>query len=310
MMLGDNLPGDGRVLGVEAAVAGARLIRLPLRLSFDLRAWMRDTRNSDCQIMLVGDSHPDSTTDDESQWADRIAQAEARYGDLVDYWCWGNEWDAERDAASSWVMAPDRLNRLTDVARAVQGHRSLWLAACCSGQPSRLADINLSGLSGICINPYAKDPNTPELEAMLQGYFAYGLPVGVSEFDSRTAGMAAWLGADGRLAFACAFCHDDQMVVDFGLVDINGRRKPSYFEFQQAALAGGVPDTGGIDMAQYVMGFKDIADRLGGAAGEPLEDEHDCEAFGHQARHQATQTGHMIYLKDVPGAQPVFLAGR
>jgi hypothetical protein len=310
--LGLNLPGDPRYSVDEIAATGAKLVRLPLRFEFDLTHFLRGCQQRGIQTMLIGDSHPDSLGTDESVWKFRIRRADLRYGGMVDYWVWGNEWDAEPGAESSWVMDPEDLNELNLLAAEIQPTRQRWLAGCCSGQPSRLDDVVLSGLSGICIHPYAKSPGSPDLEEMLQGYLSYGLSVGITEYDSRTPGMSAYLANDRRLAFALAFSYHDD-VTGFGLVDQQGNKRPSYFEFQQAAgaLDSGVPDTGGVTpMAEFVLGFKEKADELGAAVvGTPLEAQDYLPLKdGGEIAFQFTTTGVMIYSKKANKAH--FLAGR
>lgn len=315
--LGINIPWDGRVPVAHIVVMGAAWVRLELRFPFDLTEYFRALKRAGIRIMLVGGSHPDSLTDDESLWADRIAQADARYGALVDIWVHGNEWEAIPPAPSSWIMSPDRLNRLNTIASQIQplSSRTRWLAGCCSGQPGRLLDIDLSLVSGVCFHPYAKEAGSSQLDGLIRGYAGYGLDIGASEFDANSPGMAACLAADTRLLFALAFCYDQAMVPEFGMIDLDGNPLPSYRDFVAAAsgpVSQPVVAGGEVDMTDFQRGFKDLADQLGAdVVGTPLEDEHSAVIFGHDGVHQSTDKGDMIWLgselnatRFLPGQQP------
>lgn len=55
---------------------------------------------------------------------------------------------------------------------------------------------------------------------------------------------------------------------------------------------------------QYVLGFADLAARLGAEiVGDPVEHEHDAEQGGHAIRHQLTTRGQMVYWKDANRAE-------
>ena len=50
----------------------------------------------------------------------------------------------------------------------------------------------------------------------------------------------------------------------------------------------------------YVLGFADLADRLGrDVVGDPTENEHDGTRSGHTIRHQLTTRGELVYWPDV-----------
>jgi hypothetical protein len=295
--LGLNLPGDPRYTVDEIAATGAKLVRLPLRFEFDLTHFLRGCQQRGIKTMLVGDSHPDSLGPDEMLWDTNISRADLRYGGMVDYWQWGNEPEADAASDSSFHMGQEALNRLNAIAKRLQPTRYHVLAGLCSGQPTWLDGVDLSLVDAIAFHPYAKAPWSLELAVMIAGYYAYGKPMCVTEYDSRTPEMSICMEADPGLSFALAFAYHDD-VTGFGLVDQQGNKRPSYFEFQQAAgaLDSGVPDTGGVTVPAFHLGFADKVAELGAdVVGAPLEDETYITP---NYSLQMTEKGLLVYSKE------------
>ena len=94
----------------------------------------------------------------------------------------------------------------------------------------------------------------------------------LTEYDSRTLGMHAALAADPRAKVAVAFCHSDEFgVPDFGMLDSEGRLKPSATAFLQASKI--VPEKEEpVPKTTYKVG-QGILDAMAAKNDEPATDE-------------------------------------
>ena len=98
------------------------------------------------------------------------------------------------------------------------------------------------------------------------------LDLWVTEYDSRTPGMHKAMRNDPRIHVATTFCWDDRtMVFDFGMIGLDGRHKRSFTDF--AVAAGNPVEPPPPPEFQFVLGFKQIADRHPSLIGDPLENE-------------------------------------
>lgn len=118
-------------------------------------------------------------------------------------------------------------------------------------------------------HPYAKEPHTAPLDALLRGYKALGKPLWITEYHARTLGMAAALRDDPRLEVALAFCYTDRMVPGFGMIE--DYRALDDFRTAAAPQAPSHPPTE--RHAVFQAGFLDWSRRDPALLGTPLENE-------------------------------------
>lgn len=257
-LLGINVAPDANPAAIAAT--GAKLVRVVYRDTIAFRPWLTDLKNRGVECWFVGDSSPESLSDNEGQWAGRMTVARSNYGDLVKRWTWGNEPDGT--GMASWTMSWQRVNRLLDVARSVfprdQGYilSTPGLVSGDTNWPAKLrfdlCDLTDAHLYAQFIDNLTARAN---LNGMLDRYRAYGLPVVVGEYDSRTPGLSAYFRDYPGVAAACVFCWDDGMTIAEG-IRLGLRQNPAaYSDFVAAAKEPIVPPAPalirGIDVSNY-----------------------------------------------------------
>lgn len=265
-----------------------------------------------------------------------------QYRGLIDYLNAWNEFDGlGRESAR---MPAPVVNRVTELWREAFPHpQTLISASMVSGNVTMLDQLDLGIVDGIDLHLYASapaswpDPMTGRFSEKLAGYrerlehLGYpGMRIYMSEF-----GLSSWpdeanpdsetlasrdtqadycdqscreLFADPSLGVAAWYALHNWR--GFGLTEHGAARKPSFASFQ-AATAVAVwdtnnPDPPPSDGPEFVLGFKDLADSLGGAAGAPIENQHGWDTNnGNHVEIQATDTGLMAWTRE--GNRCIFL---
>ena len=295
--LGVNVDAHGGVSAEFIASTGATLARYVGHQSGQ-RNYAQSLLEYGITPLLVLGSEPESLGRNALGWlAAARAIAEEHRGLRVVYQA-GNEPDAslgadqnqdgvttmeERMAASpsSWVMSWSEVDYLIGVCRQAVGSASLIGPGLSSGHPSWLEVLagpgfrNLRSLDGIACHPYAKQPGTPELKSLLDGYLAFQMPLWVTEYDSRTLGMAAYLsefpGLDCALAFAL-----HAGVPEFQM------RGVSLADFSTAAAALQIGSESPLASQQgpfrFALGFLAMSNALPAVIGSPVENERGVRA--------------------------------
>lgn len=290
--LGINVAGRAEQSPASIANLGARWVRCVAYPDVNITPWIQGCHNLGLRVLLV--LARESIGDDTQH---RLELFEQRYHDLADAWQVGNEPD--HVSPSSWTMAPRDLSNLLHLARSALGPDAYLVGAgLVSGHPSWAADVDWHPVNALACHPYAKEPHTAPLDALLSGYARYGRPLWVTEYHARTIGMAAALRDDPRLKVALAFCMSDSMVPGFGLIE----DRAALEDFKAATATGGQP----VPDPVYVLGFKQIADRHPDIVGLPRENEsgpwRNCSA-------QFTTKGLLIWGNFVAsGDQKGFIA--
>lgn len=328
--IGLNLPADGSIPAERLAQAlpeGA-WVRIVLTPEHDLRSYFRELLDQGLWILAV--IARESLNGDLWSPDEAAAHYVGQYGGLVDAIQVGNEWDHE--SPSSWTMTHGDLNKLVEAfhkARAATfGAWKLILGGAASGNPEMLRGVRLWMLDGIAIHPYGQRPapNWPNsswgfgyYENLVQRYAAVAksivgrdLPVWItevglsediasdslqSEYLSRMVG--SWLSPSDDLvkvprgAMILFTAHNYQ---GFGILD-----EPEEAALIQALVGVSLPlvENGGVPGAEFVMGFKKLADRLGpDVVGQPLENQdYITTKLGGELAIQFTTTGVMLYSK-------------
>jgi hypothetical protein len=221
----------------------------------------------------------------------RLALFARRYNGLVNAVQIANEPDHVSE--SSWTMAPDDLNRLLRTARAVFGPSKLLIGpGLVSGHPEWAAQIDWSPVDAIAAHPYAKWPYTSELDALIGGYAAYGLPVWVTEYNARTLGMAAALRDDPRIGVALAFCYSDRVVDGFGLIE-DEQALNDFVTASGGPLSPSAPSPAP-SKPTFVLGFKRWHDLEPARLGDAVTNERNV-APGWQT--QRTRKGTLCWIE-------------
>ena len=149
-----------------------------------------------------------------------------------------------RGGVGSWVLSCADLAELIHRARTILGtHTPLLLGGLVSGRPEFVGRLDLSGVDGLLVHPYAD----LDLDALLDGYqaeiAAQGLDgrvslgigeLGRSDYTLRRGVIADWYGqvlrhlaARGDVS-ACFVCCDSDLTLDgYGVFDAEDRPKPS-----------------------------------------------------------------------------------
>ena len=260
------------------AATGAKIVRCVYR-DWLPPAWVEQLVMLGVEVLLVGDSSPDSLGDDESQWRPRMEFCRQRFGASLKYIQWGNEPDGT--GIASWTMDHARVNRLLGVARDVFPYRQYTLIGpgLVSGQPEWAQGLALHLVDALSAHPYAKGCQTAdarrELNYMLNGYLALGKPLWATEFDSRTRGLAAYLRNYPGVQAAITMCWDDGQTESTEGIRLGLKQNPDALR-EFLALTGGtyplISQPASV-APRYQMGFRDWHDADPGLLGEPLEDE-------------------------------------
>lgn len=279
-MLGINVPGP-TANPTAIAATGASFVRTVYRDNQAYRPWLTDLKNRGVECLFVGDSSPESLSDNEGQWNGRMTVARSNYGDLVKLWQWGNEPDG--NGIASWTMSWQRVNRLLMVARSVfprdQGYTLLG-PGLVSGDTNWPAHLRFDLIEALDCHPYAKDFQTQvqrdDLNGMLNRYRDYGLPLYCAEYDSRTPGLGNYLRSYPGVAAAAVFCWDSGQTAGEGITGMGIKDNPTAMADFVAAAGGPVaapsaPPAG--QHARFQMGFEDWASKDGVLLGTPLENE-------------------------------------
>jgi hypothetical protein len=280
MSLGVNVARDGGSPLADLKHLGSKWNRIVAHPDAAILFYLKEARSRGMKNLLVLDH--DSALEHRFEWREAVSYWKSWYAEYADAWQVLNEpdagWDsssqlsaAERapDHPSSWCMDPDEVTWRLREAREVLGPDAYIVGpGLSSGQPEYSDYVDWSSVNGMACHPYAKQPGSIDLNHMISSYKAraeqWGIDLFVTEYDSRTPGMSAWMASDARTKAAFAFCYSDDMVFDFGLVDRDGWRKKSYYEFQAAANADG---------PKFQLGFLEIATRHPDVVGAALENE-------------------------------------
>ena len=294
-MPGVNVGRVGNFDPTDIAASGAPGIRCTYHADVDVahgRAWLTDlhARNISVLMLLDNDAHLWESASD--PWRDGVARARDTYGDLVDAWQVCNESDAgwypgttatieERAVAhpSSWVMDQDELSEHLRVAREVLGPNAVIIGpGLVSGHPEWAADVDWSPVDMIACHPYAKEPGSASLMALLAAYSAFGWPVTVTEYDATTKAMHTWMARN--MSGAYAFCWSDAMVPGFGLIE----RPAAYAEFVAAnRLEEPMP------AKKFTVG-PGVLEQMKQSGDEPATDEIYHPITAASGKHQYSET--------------------
>lgn len=260
-LLGINVAGRAEQSPAAIAALGAMWARCVGYRDVNISEWIRGCQERGVKVLMVL-----ARESIDGDWQRNISRFRDLYSGRVNAIQIGNEPDHE--SPSSWTMTPRDLNRLLVTARGVFGPDKLLIGpGLVSGQPSWASLVDWSPVDAICIHPYAKDPGTPDLDNLLDGYRLHGKPLWVTEYHARTRGMAAALRDDRRVRVALAFCMTDRMVPGFGLLE----DQAALNDFKAAAGGGQT-----VPAYEYQLGIKAKADALradGFDPGRPLEPE-------------------------------------
>jgi hypothetical protein len=227
-------------------VPNVRALRWPLRLESD-DTWLIQallTRGILPWVVLDHDALGSDATNNLREYA-------RRYESLGVVWEVGNEPDIE--SPSSWTMSQDVFSGLLTLARMVLGDEAYIVAGgLASGQPDWLDTVNLSRVNAVAVHPYGKWPtNLPVREGwgfgpvtpLLQAYrdkldsmghasltlhvTEYGAPYNELQgaYPKYVRDMTATLATSSLVGYALQFCLTDRDVDQFGLFDVEGRRR-------------------------------------------------------------------------------------
>lgn len=261
------------------AATGATFVRLVYRDTPSYRPWLTDLKQRGVEAMFVGDSSPDSLGNDENQWAGRMTTARSNYGDLVKCWQWGNEPDGT--GIASWTMPQTRVNRLLQIARSVfpreQGY-TLVAPGLVSGDTNWPTSVRLDLADLLDCHLYAQFIDTANARANLNGildrYQAYGLPIMVGEFDSRTSGLSVYFRDYPGVARAAIFCWDSKQTAAEKITGMGIKDNPAAMASFLAATGGPVAvPSAPPKPPEYVLGFRDVHSAAPTVVGDPLENE-------------------------------------
>jgi hypothetical protein len=262
MAIGINLDGRAAVQPSAIAALGAKVVRVVAYPDANITSWLHGCRAHGLKTMLV--LARESIGSDPNHWAYNIAMFRGRYGGLIDYWQIGNEADSVGD--SSWTMTHADLSHLLRVARFQLGQDAYLIGAgMSSGDPDWAHGVDWGPVNALAVHPYARWPDTPDLDWLIQSYADLGKPLWVTEYNARTVGMAAALRDDPRLIGALAFCYSNSMVPDFGLIEDGA----ALADFKAAAARQSPADDGPC----FVLGFETFHNAEPALIGEPLENE-------------------------------------
>lgn len=275
--LGINVPGPDNADPAAIAATGASWVRTVYRDNLPFRSWLVALESFGIKALLVGDSSPESLGPNEGQWAGRMTVARSNLGDLVKWWQWGNEPDGSGPA--SWPMPWQQVNRLVQVARAgfprEQGFKLIG-PGLVSGDTNWPAGLRFDLLDALDAHPYAKDSRTAEqradLNGMLDRYRAYGLPLWLGEYDSRTDGLSSYLRVYPGVDRAAVFCWSSDQTAGEGITGMGIRDNPTAMASFKAATAGQIVNPPPSEPA-FVLGFKEWHDAAPALIGAALENE-------------------------------------
>lgn len=310
-LLGINVDRDGQSNPSTLRLAGARWLRVVAMPGVNLVPWLGEVTRLGMKVLLVIAN--ESADGSGLTWSGALSLWKMSYGPWVSAYQVMNEPDAgweptERLSAkkrresgqypSSWVMDPDDVSERLRVAREVLGPDAFIVGpGLCSGHAEYADLVDWSPVSALAIHPYAKWPETPELDDMITAYRQRRPEIIATEYDSRTPGMHRALAEDVRIMAAITFCLTDAMVPDFGMIDADGRIKPSFTDFVQAA---GRPVDPVPVVLEYVLGFRQIADAHPHLIGEPRENEW---GFAPGVSCQRTSGGFLLWANTVESGQ-------
>jgi hypothetical protein len=189
--LGGNARWDGNPSPNTAGNLGARIVRWPLDARVDPLPYVQALKARGLVPLPA------------------IASLDAFKRPGEDDWIRDISWRMGHEEANVW-LAEARLHFPRPRYRLIG-------PGLVSGNPEWVAGLRLDLLDSLSPHPYSKSPGTPELQWMLDAYASYGLPLTITEFDSRTRGMAAYLRDEPTVEFALTFCLHSYD--SYGLVD-------------------------------------------------------------------------------------------
>lgn len=270
------------------AATGATFVRAVYRDDHPMRGWLTSLKNHGIEALLVGDSSPNSLSDNEGQWVGRMTVARANLGDLVKLWQWSNEPDGGPPA--SWMMPWQRVNRVLEAAHSVfsrdQGF-TLIAPGLVSGDTNWPANLRFDLFDVLDAHLYAQFIDNPAARANLNGiinrYLEYGKQVMVGEYDSRTPGLSAYFRDYPGIVRAAVFGWDDGMTESTEGIRLGLLQNPAAMASFVAATGGPlaappptetpVPVAPPVPTPTFVLGFKAFRDAHPDLIGDALEPE-------------------------------------
>jgi hypothetical protein len=228
-MLGLNISSRGEIPIGELQATGVRRVRFVALPDYHATSYIKGLARVGIGTRLV--FARESWDGAYRTWGRALAEYHCRYGRLVDSIQIGNEPDHR--SVSSWTQHPEELNLLLFLARDIWADHWIVGPGLVSGDPNWARLIDLSQVDALAFHPYAKEPHSPELVALIQGYADYGKPLVVSEYAALTWGMAQYLGAHSLIDEAYAFAYHE-----FDGLGLRGR--PEHLEeFKEAVRQTG-----------------------------------------------------------------------
>jgi hypothetical protein len=218
--LGGNARWDGNPSPNTAGNLGARIVRWPLDARVDPLPYVQALKARGLVPLPAIASLDAFKRPGEDDWIRDIAWYAQHLGPHISMIQVLNECDgAETEEGASWRMGHEEANVWLAEARLhfPRPRYRLIGPGLVSGNPEWVAGLRLDLLDSLSPHPYSKSPGTPELQWMLDAYASYGLPLTITEFDSRTRGMAAYLRDEPTVEFALTFCLHSYD--SYGLVD-------------------------------------------------------------------------------------------
>jgi hypothetical protein len=238
---------------------GATVARIVARREYDATPLLRDLSAVGVRALMVYDRQsfeafgPIDGPELVTTAALAFVEYGRRHGGLVAIHQPGNESDHE--SPSSWDLPVDAVVSLGRLARAAFPDAQIATPGLASGQPGYLLGRDLSWADAVAVHPYGKraskdwpDPDwgTGDLDELLDGYAALGLPLIISEIglpvpDVDEAFQADYcrrmlgsLNARPDVLVACWFALDDA-VPGYGLFRADGSARPAAGQFIAAA---------------------------------------------------------------------------
>lgn len=330
---GINVPGDGSIPAsrlIQFLPRGS-IIRFVLYPSVPQAVYLRDLRiHGFLPLLVVANESFDRGDGSRYSYAELVHFINDRYQDLPWGIQVGNEWDHR--SGSSWTMTEADLDALlwtfwNAKHGGIDGTTLRWLlvlGGSVSGDPNALQIPDEGAYDVVAVHPYGQrpwegwNPGVPwgfgNVGELLQRYreMRPTKPILVSEYGMRArdfgegvqaayhVDMAAVLsGIPYVLGYIPFAAHDEE---GYGILS----RKA------EIAIRNTFRDLYKEDpvMPKYVLGFKELADRLGqDVVGEPLENQDYLPlANGGEIAFQTTSKGFMYYSKKANKA--MFIKGQ
>lgn len=245
----------------------------------EIRPWALELQRQRIELVMVGDSSPNSLGKDKTRWYRRMSEARDRLGDIVTWWQWFNEPDG--DGMASWTMSHEQVNAGLEMARTVFPRDSGWrllAPGLVSGDTNWPWGLRLDLCDGLDAHPYSKYLYTPEqereLREMIERYADvaryYGIELWLGEYDSRTAGLSTYFRDFPGVSRAAVMAWDNQMTDGEGLALGLLQNPTAMADFISAARRDPVVVA---ETPRFVLGFKDFHDAFPDLVGDPIPED-------------------------------------